>query len=69
MRITQIRDDTSLLIRLVNDQTQQAKHIHDGNIKAVQALKVDLLVTMQQYCDSSLQVHDAFLRTIGEQLT
>jgi hypothetical protein len=62
------RDDTSLLIRLVNDQTQRSKHIHDDNISAVQSLKHDLLTTMQQHRDSAQQSHDISLRTIGDQL-
>lgn len=52
----------------MNDQTQQSKHIHDENISAVQSLKGDLLNTMQQHRDSTLQSQDKFLRTIGEQL-
>jgi hypothetical protein len=63
-----IRDDTSLLIRLVNDQTQQSKHIYDDNISAVRSLKNDLLTTMQQHRDSAQQSHDKILRTIGDQL-
>jgi hypothetical protein len=63
-----IRDDTSLLIRLVNDQAQQSKHIHDDSISAVQSLKHDLLTMIQQYRDSTLQSHVASLRTIGDQL-
>jgi len=62
------RDDTSLLMRLVNDQTRQSKHIHDDNINAVQSLKHDLLTTMQQHRDSAQQFHDSSLRKIGEQL-
>lgn len=64
-----IRDDTSLLIRLVNDQTRQTKHIRDNSINAVQSLKHDLLNTMQQHRDSALQCHDISFRKIGDQLT
>lgn len=66
--VTQIRDDTSLLIRLVNVQTRQNKHIHDDSINAVQSLKHDLLTTMQQHRDSALQSHDMSFRKIGDQL-
>lgn len=62
------RDDTSLLMRLVNDQTRQSKHIHDNNINAVQSLKHDLLTTMQQHRDSTQQSHEISLRKIGDQL-
>lgn len=62
------RDDTSLLIRLLNDQTQQIKHLRDDNISAVQSLKHDLLITMQKYQNNTLQAHDASLRTLGDQL-
>ena len=62
------RDDTSLLMRLVNDQTRQSKHIHVDNINAVLSLKHDLLTTMQQHRDSAQQFHDSSLRKIGEQL-
>ena len=41
-----IRDDSSMLIKLVNDQTQQTKHLHDDNISAVRSLKHELLLTM-----------------------
>lgn len=64
-----IRDDTFLLIRLVNDQTRQTKHIRDDSINAVQSLKRDLLNTMQQHRDSALQCHDISFRKIGDQLT
>lgn len=67
-RVTQIRDDTSLLIRLVNEQTRQNKHIHDDSINAVQSLKHDLLTIMQQHWDSALQSHDISFRKIGDQL-
>lgn len=63
-----IRDDTSLLIRLVNDQTRQSKHIHDDGINAVQSLKHELLATMQQHRDSAQLLHEISLRKIGEQL-
>lgn len=63
-----IRDETSLLIRLVNDQTRQSKHIHDDGINAVQSLKHELLATMQQHRDSAQLLHEISLRKIGEQL-
>jgi len=57
-----------MLIRLVNDLTQQTKHLSDDNISAVQSLKRDLLTTMQKHWDSTLQSYDASLHTIGAHL-
>lgn len=67
-RVTPSRDDTSLLIRLVNDQTRQSKHMHVDSTNVIQSLKHDLLTTMQQHRDSALQSHDMSLRKIGDQL-
>jgi hypothetical protein len=63
-----VRGDSSLLIKLVNDQTQQSRHLHDKNIDAIQSLKSELLATMRQHQSTSLQSQDTLLYTLGDQL-
>lgn len=62
------RNDSSLLIKLVNDQTHQSRHLHDDNINTVQTLKRELLATMQTHRDDIVQSDGMLLRTIGDQL-
>jgi hypothetical protein len=63
------RDDNSLFVTLINKQTLQSRPLHDGNIRAIQTLKRDLLVTMRAHRDDALQSDGATMRTPGDQMT
>lgn len=72
MTLCAVRDENSLLIKVVNDEILASKHAHDANIINLHHLKRDLLAAAQQYHQASLADTqgkvNTNLQSIGTQL-